>query len=131
MNAAKRATDVTSEPVPEPKDVGTSRIGLISASSNTTMEAELPGSFRRQSGATGPLDTIHPALTPLTNVYPEELLAMVGKASGCPTTESAAVAMAAVTTGTQVRKSRGHRSAVTGAGNRLSGPVISPTSSRV
>jgi maleate isomerase len=58
MTAAKRAADVTSEPVPEPKDAGTSRIGLIVPSSNTTMETELPELFRRQRPrATGTLFT--------------------------------------------------------------------------
>jgi hypothetical protein len=45
MTAAKRAAEVTSEPVPEPKDAATSRIGRIVPSS--TMETELPDLFRR------------------------------------------------------------------------------------
>lgn len=83
MTAAKRAADVTSEPVPEPKDAGTSRIGLIVPSSNTTMETELPELFRRQSEATGHRYTFHSARAGMKDVNPEELLAMVGKAADC------------------------------------------------
>ncbi len=49
MTAAEHTVDVTSETAPEPKEPGTSRVGLIVPSSNTTMETELPELFRRQS----------------------------------------------------------------------------------
>lgn len=65
------------------KRAGTSRIGLIVPSSNTTMETELPELFRRQSEATGHQYTFHSARAGMKNVNREELLAMVGKASVC------------------------------------------------
>jgi maleate isomerase len=74
---------VTSEAAPEPKTPGTSRIGLIVPSSNTTMETELPELFRRQSEATGHRYTFHSARATLKNVTREELLAMVDKAADC------------------------------------------------
>jgi maleate isomerase len=74
---------VTSETAPEPKRPGTSRIGLIVPSSNTTMETELPELFRRQSEATGHRYTFHSARAALKNVTREELLAMVAKAADC------------------------------------------------
>jgi maleate isomerase len=74
---------VTSELAPEPKRPGSSRIGLIVPSSNTTMETELPELFRRQSEATGHRYTFHSARATLKNVTREELLAMVDKAADC------------------------------------------------
>jgi maleate isomerase len=62
---------------------GTSWIGLIVPSSNTTMETELPELFRRQSEATGHRYTFHSARAGMKDVNPEELLAMVGKAADC------------------------------------------------
>lgn len=62
---------------------GTSRIGLIVPSSNTTMETELPELFRRQTASTGQAYTFHSARAALKNVTTEELLAMVGKAAQC------------------------------------------------
>lgn len=76
-------SSVTAETAPEPRTPGTSRIGLIVPSSNTTMETELPELFRRQSEATGHRYTFHSARATLKNVTREELLAMVAKASDC------------------------------------------------
>ncbi len=81
-------SDVTSEQAPEPKRAGSSRIGLIVPSSNTTMETELPELFRRQTEATGHRYTFHSARAALKNVTREELLAMVGKAADCATAVS-------------------------------------------
>lgn len=75
--------EVTAETSPEPKRAGSSRVGLIVPSSNTTMETELPELFRRQSEATGHKYTFHSARAGMKNVNREELLAMVGKAAGC------------------------------------------------
>lgn len=66
-----------------PKQAGTSRVGLIVPSSNTTMETELPELFRRQSEATDHQYTFHSARAGMRNVNQKELLAMVGKAAGC------------------------------------------------
>lgn len=77
MNPSYCETSVT------PKLKGTSRIGLIVPSSNTTMETELPELFRRQSEATGHRYTFHSARAGMKNVNRAELLAMVGKAAGC------------------------------------------------
>ncbi|MDQ1623900.1 MAG: maleate isomerase [Actinomycetota bacterium] len=71
------------ETSPEPKRAGSSRVGLIVPSSNTTMETELPELFRRQSEATGHKYTFHSARAGMKKVTKEELLAMVGKAAGC------------------------------------------------
>lgn len=76
-------SEVTCETAPEPKRAGSSRIGLIVPSSNTTMETELPELFRRQSEATGYKYTFHSARASMKNVTREELLAMVGKAVDC------------------------------------------------
>src|SRR5690349_9751721 len=65
------------------KSAGSSRIGLIVPSSNTTMETELPELFRRQSEATGHKYTFHSARAGMKKVTREELLAMVGKAAQC------------------------------------------------
>lgn len=67
----------------EPPTPGSSRIGLIVPSSNTTMETELPELFRRQSEATGHQYTFHSARASMKQVNQEELLAMVGKAAEC------------------------------------------------
>lgn len=65
------------------KQPGTSRVGLIVPSSNTTMETELPELFRRQTEASGHKYTFHSARAGMRNVNHEELLAMVGKAADC------------------------------------------------
>ena len=67
---------------------GSSRIGLIVPSSNTTMETELPELFRRQTAATGHTYTFHSARAALKNVTTEELLAMAAKAADCATAVS-------------------------------------------
>lgn len=69
--------------VPSTKPAGTSRIGLIVPSSNTTMETELPELLRRQTEATGHRYTFHSSRAALKNVTREELLAMVDKAGDC------------------------------------------------
>jgi maleate isomerase len=76
-------SEVTAETETEPKRPGSSRVGLIVPSSNTTMETELPELFRRQTEATGHRYTFHSARAGMKNVNREELLAMVGKAAGC------------------------------------------------
>src|SRR5437763_13396649 len=79
-------TDVAAlncENSPSAKAPGSSRIGLIVPSSNTTMETELPELFRRQSAATGHRYTFHSARAGMKNVNRDELLAMVGKAVEC------------------------------------------------
>ena len=68
---------------PAPAVAGSSRIGLIVPSSNTTMETELPELFRRQTEATGHRYTFHSARARMKQVNREELLAMVGKAADC------------------------------------------------
>lgn len=75
--------EITCETAPEPKRPGSSRVGLIVPSSNTTMETELPELFRRQAEATGHSYTFHSARAGMKKVTREELLAMVGKAAGC------------------------------------------------
>ncbi len=70
------------------RKTGSSRIGLIVPSSNTTMETELPEMFRRQSEATGHSYTFHAARATLKSVTPEELAAMVAKAGECATAVS-------------------------------------------
>lgn len=75
--------ETTCETAQEPKRPGSSRVGLIVPSSNTTMETELPELFRRQAEATGHSYTFHSARAGMKKVTREELLAMVGKAAGC------------------------------------------------
>lgn len=75
--------EITTETAPEPQRKGTSRVGLIVPSSNTTMETELPEIFRRQFEATGHQFTFHAARARMKNVNPEELSAMVDKAASC------------------------------------------------
>ncbi len=75
-------------PGPTARSTGSSRIGMIVPSSNTTMETELPELFRRQSEATGHRYTFHSARATLKNVTAEELAAMVGKAAECATAVS-------------------------------------------
>jgi maleate isomerase len=81
-HAASRANTTST------KSAGSSRIGLIVPSSNTTMETELPELFRRQSEATGHRYTFHSARAAMKQVNREELLAMVGKAAECATAVS-------------------------------------------
>jgi maleate isomerase len=76
------------EDTPAPAVAGSSRIGLIVPSSNTTMETELPELFRRQTEATGHRYTFHSARAEMKQVNREELLAMVGKAADCATAVS-------------------------------------------
>jgi maleate isomerase len=71
------------EDTPAPAVAGSSRVGLIVPSSNTTMETELPELFRRQTEATGHRYTFHSARARMKQVNREELLAMVGKAADC------------------------------------------------
>lgn len=71
------------ETSPAAASLGSSRIGLIVPSSNTTMETELPELFRRQSEATGHRYTFHSARAGMKKVNREELAAMVGKAADC------------------------------------------------
>jgi maleate isomerase len=71
------------ETEPAEKATGSSRIGLIVPSSNTTMETELPELFRRQSAVTGHSYTFHSARAGMKTVNREELDAMVGKAADC------------------------------------------------
>ena len=70
------------------KAPGSSRVGLIVPSSNTTMETELPELFRRQSEATGHRYTFHSARAAMKEVNREELLAMVDRAAECATVVS-------------------------------------------
>jgi maleate isomerase len=84
MNNAALAFENT----PNPRPRGSSRIGLIVPSSNTTMETELPELFRRQTQATGHSYTFHSARAALKNVTREELLAMAEKAADCATAVS-------------------------------------------
>ena len=77
------ASEPNCDTIAAPKLPGSSRIGLIVPSSNTTMETELPELFRRQTAATGHGYTFHSARASLKNVNREELLAMVGKAGDC------------------------------------------------
>ncbi|MGY1743167.1 MULTISPECIES: maleate cis-trans isomerase family protein [unclassified Blastococcus] len=81
-------TAAACEDTPAPQVPGSSRIGLIVPSSNTTMETELPELFRRQSEATGQRYTFHSARAAMKQVNKEELLAMVGKAADCATAVS-------------------------------------------
>jgi maleate isomerase len=76
------------EDSPAVKAPGSSRIGLIVPSSNTTMETELPELFRRQSEATGHRYTFHSARAAMKEVNREELLAMVDRAAECATAVS-------------------------------------------
>ena len=71
------------EDAPAVKPAGSSRIGLIVPSSNTTMETELPELFARQSAATGHRYTFHSARATMKRVTKDELDAMVGKAADC------------------------------------------------
>jgi maleate isomerase len=83
------STDVRNcENEPVEKATGSSRVGLIVPSSNTTMETELPELFRRQSAATGHSYTFHSARAGMKTVNREELAAMVGKAADCARTVS-------------------------------------------
>lgn len=82
------ATDTFCRPEPAGRSAGSSRVGLIVPSSNTTMETELPELFRRQSEATGHRYTFHSARATLKNVTAQELAAMVGKAAECSTAVS-------------------------------------------
>ena len=79
---------VACEASPAPKPPGSSRIGLIVPSSNTTMETELPELFRRQGEVTGHRYTFHSARAGMKQVNREELAAMVGKAADCATAVS-------------------------------------------
>ena len=63
--------------------IGSSKIGMIVPSSNTTMETELPELFRRQSEVTGHRYTFHSARATLHSVTVKELAAMVDKAAEC------------------------------------------------
>jgi maleate isomerase len=84
MSTDTTAVDaVNCEDSPAPAVAGSSRIGLIVPSSNTTMETELPELFRRQTEATGHRYTFHSARAGMKQVNREELLAMVGKAADC------------------------------------------------
>jgi maleate isomerase len=76
-------TAVACEDTPAPQAPGSSRVGLIVPSSNTTMETELPELFRRQSEATGHRYTFHSARAAMKQVTTDELAAMVGKAADC------------------------------------------------
>jgi maleate isomerase len=76
------------EDSPAPAAPGSSRIGLIVPSSNTTMETELPELFRRQGEATGHRYTFHSARAAMKQVTREELAAMVGRAAECATAVS-------------------------------------------
>jgi maleate isomerase len=76
------------EDSPAPQTPGSSRVGLIVPSSNTTMETELPELFRRQTEATGHRYTFHSARAAMKQVSKEELLAMVGRAAECATAVS-------------------------------------------
>src|SRR3954467_1918356 len=71
------------EDSPSPKPAGSSRIGLIVPSSNTTMETELPELFARQTAAAGHRYTFHSARATMKKVTKAELDAMVGKAADC------------------------------------------------
>src|SRR3954452_14681011 len=74
-------TATACEDSPAPQTPGSSRVGLIVPSSNTTMETELPELFRRQSEVTAHRYTFHSARATLETGTREELLAMVGKAA--------------------------------------------------
>ncbi len=74
---------LTTDATTDAQRPGSSRIGLIVPSSNTTMETELPELFRRQTEATGHRYTFHSARAALKNVTTEELLAMAAKAADC------------------------------------------------
>lgn len=81
-------SNLTTDPMMTASRLGSSRIGLIVPSSNTTMETELPELFRRQTEATGHTYTFHSARAALKNVTTEELLAMAAKAADCATAVS-------------------------------------------
>ena len=76
------------EDAPAAGTAGTSWVGLIVPSSNTTMETELPELFGRQSAATGHRYTFHSARAAMKQVTRDELLAMVDKAADCATAVS-------------------------------------------
>lgn len=88
MEAAMTASEAQGAHRASGNGEGSSRIGLIVPSSNTTMETELPEMFRRQSEATGHSYTFHSARATLKSVTPEELAAMVAKAGECATAVS-------------------------------------------
>jgi maleate isomerase len=88
MSTDVSVTALACEDSPAAKTPGSSRVGLIVPSSNTTMETELPELFRRQSEATGHRYTFHSARAEMKQVDREELLAMVGKAAECATAVS-------------------------------------------
>ena len=71
------------EDAPSPKPPGSSRVGLIVPSSNTTMETELPELFARQTAATGHRYTFHSARATMKRVTKDELDAMVSRAADC------------------------------------------------
>ncbi|TFD70891.1 maleate cis-trans isomerase family protein [Cryobacterium gelidum] len=81
-------SNLTTDATMNASQPGSSRIGLIVPSSNTTMETELPELFRRQTAATGHTYTFHSARAALKNVTTEELLAMAAKAADCATAVS-------------------------------------------
>jgi maleate isomerase len=82
------AQALSCEDTPAPGAVGTSRVGLVVPSSNTTMETELPELFGRQSAATGHRYTFHSARAAMKQVTPDELRAMVDRAADCATAVS-------------------------------------------
>jgi maleate isomerase len=71
------------EDAPAPRSPGSSRVGLIVPSSNTTMETELPELFARQTAATGHRYTFHSARATMKRVTKDELDAMVSRAADC------------------------------------------------
>jgi maleate isomerase len=83
MNTDLNIAAADCEDTPAAKPAGSSRIGLIVPSSNTTMETELPELFRRQTEVTGHRYTFHSARAGMKQVNREELAAMVGKAADC------------------------------------------------
>src|SRR3954454_25215190 len=83
MTTDTTTTAAACEDSPAPQTPGSSRVGLIVPSSNTTMETELPELFRRQSEATGHSYSFHSVRAAMKQVNKEELLAMVGRAPEC------------------------------------------------
>jgi maleate isomerase len=88
MSTGPELAAAACEDSPAERAPGSSRIGLIVPSSNTTMETELPELFRRQCEATGHRYTFHSARAAMKQVTREELLAMVGRAAECATAVS-------------------------------------------
>ena len=70
-------SEITAEVETEPKRAGSSRVGLIVPSSNTTMETEIPALIRaREPEAPDERFTFHSSRMRMRQVTPEELRSM-------------------------------------------------------